>query len=99
MCMYVQISDPIVRHALHREEASLDSYSFRGSGMTTHQMASSKRRPHRMPMVPAGARIVWTIARATKAPRKDDMMPAKRMSREGTRRGEARQGSPNSSTS
>lgn len=70
-----------------------------GAGMSTHQRVNSSRKPPSIPIVPAGPSTVWTMARATKAPRKEDMIPAARMSREGTRRGEARQGSPNNSTS
>lgn len=66
--------------------------------MTTHQIVNNKRRPHNIPIVPDGPRTVWMIARATNAPRKEDMIPMNRISREGTRRGEARHGSPNSST-
>ena len=67
--------------------------------MTSHHIVNNRRRPHNIPIVPGGPRSVWMIARATKAPRKEDMMPMNRISRDGTRRGEARHGSPNSSTS
>jgi hypothetical protein len=67
--------------------------------MTTHHIVNSNRSPHKIPIVPAGPRIVWTIALAVNAPMKEAMIPKNRMSRDGTRRGEARHGSPNSSTS
>jgi len=66
--------------------------------MTIHHIVNSRRSPHKIPIVPAGPRIVWTIALAVKAPRKEAMMPKNRISRDGTRRGEARHGSPNNST-
>jgi hypothetical protein len=66
--------------------------------MTTHHIVNSRRSPHKIPIVPAGPRIVWTIALAVNAPMKEAMMPKKRISRDGTRRGEARHGSPNNST-
>jgi len=85
-----EVSDPL---------RSMYSFLVCGVGMTTHHMVNNRRRPHRIPIVPAGPRIVWTIARAVNAPRKEDMIPRKRISRDGTRRGEARHGSPKSSTS
>lgn len=66
--------------------------------MTTHHIVNNRRSPHKIPIVPAGPRIVWTIALAVNAPMKEAMMPKKRISRDGTRRGEARHGSPNNST-
>jgi hypothetical protein len=66
--------------------------------MTTHHIVNSRRSPHKIPIVPAGPRIVWTIALAVKAPMKEAMIPKNRISRDGTRRGEAKHGSPNNST-
>lgn len=85
-----EVSDPL---------RSRSSFLVWGVGITIHHIVNNRRSPHKIPIVPAGPSTVWTIARAVNAPRKEDMMPRNRISRDGTRRGEARHGSPNSSTS
>lgn len=96
---YFPIRDLYNVYPTPQAELESDSYLSVGMGMTIHQMVNNRRRPQRIPIVPGGPRTVWTIALATKAPRKEDMIPKNRISRDGTRRGEARHGSPNSSTS